>query len=118
MSLTSLLCWSAFLSVLFLVSPDATNWIGFSLFYSSLFLAVVGTTAIIGFLIRFVLLRQELVWHLAKEAFRQSFLFALLVIICLYLLSQDLFTFLNLIFLIISLSILEFFMLSLKKRNN
>jgi hypothetical protein len=62
-----------------------------------------------------MLLKQELVWDLVKEAFRQSFLFALLVIICLYLLSQNLFTWLNLIFLIIGLTVLEFFMLSFKK---
>ena len=78
MSIMSLLCWGVWVFILFLVNPETTNWIGFSLFYSSLFLAIVGTAAIIGFFIRFVLLKQELAFRLVKEAFRQSFLMLLI----------------------------------------
>lgn len=116
MSIMSLLCWGACVSVLFLVNPEMTNWIGFSLFYSSLFLAIVGTAAIIGFFIRFVLLKQELAFRLVKEAFRQSFLIATLILISLILLSYGLFTWLNLLFLILGLTILEFFLLSYKDK--
>jgi len=112
----TLLCWSAWSVVLFTIDPGITNWIGLTLFYSSLFLSIVGSAAIIGFLLRFVVLKQELLWRIVKEAFRQSFLFALLIVVSLILLSHNLFTWLNLLFLVVGLTILEFFMLSLEKK--
>ncbi len=115
MIITTLICWIAFGFVLWTVNPEVTNWIGFLLFYLSLFLASVGSAAIIGFLIRFVGLKRELAFYSVKEAFRQSFLFALLIVVVLFLLSKDLFTWLNLGLLIVGLSMLEFFLISYGK---
>ena len=115
MIITTVLCWSGWIFVLFTINPGVTNWIGFCLFYASLFLTLVGTAALAGFLIRFIVLRQELAWRLVKEAFRQSFLFAILIIVSLLLLSQNIFTWLNLFFLVAGLSVLEFFWLSYEK---
>ncbi|MCK5062095.1 hypothetical protein KAR28_06145 [Candidatus Parcubacteria bacterium] len=116
MIMMTLLCWSAWAIVLFTIDPSLTNWIGLTLFYSSLFLSIIGSAAIIGFLLRFVILKQKLAWQIVKEAFRQSFLFAFLIVISLILLSHNLFTWLNLFFLIAGLTILEFFMLSMEKK--
>ncbi len=115
MIITTLICWTAFCFVLLTVNPEITNWIGFLLFYLSLFLALVGSAAIIGFLIRFVGLKRELAFNSVKEAFRQSFLFALLIVVALFLLSKDLFTWINLGLLVIGLSVLEFFLISYSK---
>jgi hypothetical protein len=112
MSAMTTVCWTAWIIVLFMINPLVTNWIGFVMFYSSLFLALVGTAALTGFIIRFIALKQELAWRLVKEAFRQSFLFSMLIVISLILLSKDLFSWLNLLFLILGLSILEFFLIS------
>ncbi len=112
MSITTAICWLIWTYVLWMINPVLTNWIGFVLFYSSLFLALIGTGAIFGFAVRFIALKKELAFRLVKESFRQSFLFALLIIISLILLSYNLFTWLNLILLIFGLSVLEFFMLS------
>jgi len=111
----TVLSWLMFGYVLWTVNPEETNSVGFTLFYSTLFMASLSTTALVGFLIRFIALRQELAFRLVKEAFRQSFLFALLISVSLYLLSRDLFTWLNLFFLVIGLSLLEFFLLSYEK---
>ena len=115
MTILTLICWGAFVYVLFTINPDSTNWIGFSLFYVSLFLSLVGSSALLGFTVRFVALKQILAFRSVKEAFRQSFLFAALVVLSLFLLSQGLFTWLNLAFLVMGLSILEFFLLSYEK---
>jgi hypothetical protein len=115
MMLTTLVCWSAWVFTLITIDPNLTNWIGFLLFYVSLFLSIVGTAAITGFFVRFIVLRQKLAFHSVKEAFRQSFLFAILIVISLLLLSRDLFTWMNLSFLIIGLSVLEFFLLEYEK---
>jgi len=115
MTVTTVICWIIFIYVILSINPDTTNWIGFLLFYSSLFLLIIGTTAIIGFVVRFLAIKQKLAFHSVKEAFRQSFLFALLIIISLLLLERNLFTWLNLFFLITSLSILEYFLISYEK---
>jgi hypothetical protein len=99
------------------VNPEVTNAIGFLLFYLSLFLAVSGSAAIIGFVVRFIGLKHELVFNSVKQAFRQSFLFAFLIISALFLLSKDLFSWLNLLLLIAGLSMLEFFLISYSSRN-
>jgi hypothetical protein len=110
------ICLAAFSIVLFTINPKVTNWIGFSLFYVSLFLTITGAAAIVGFLIRFLALKQELIFRSVKEAFRQSFLFSSLIVISLLLVSQNLFTWLNLLFLVLGLSILEFILISYDSR--
>ena len=115
MIITTLLCWTAWFYILWMVNPEATNWAGFLLFYLSLFLALVGIIAIIAFLIRFIGLKHELAFRSVKNAFRQSFLFSSFIIMILFLLSQELFSWLNVIFLVIGLSVLEFFIISYSK---
>jgi len=117
MAVMTIICWAIWIFLFFSINPEITNWIGFFLFYAALFLCLVGTASLIGFFIRFIALKQELVFRLVKEAFRQSFLFSILIIVSLILLSRDLFTWLNLFFLISSLSILEFFLISYSKNN-
>ncbi|MBU4256899.1 hypothetical protein KKC04_00615 [Patescibacteria group bacterium] len=117
MGIATLCCWAAFGFILRTVNPEVTNTIGFLLFYLSLFLAVSGSAAIIGFVVRFIGLKRELVFNSVKQAFRQSFLFAFLIISALFLLSKGLFSWLNLLLLIAGLSMLEFFLISHSKYN-
>lgn len=117
MIIATIICWGAFIFTLWTINPEITNWLGFLLFYLSLFLALSGTAAIVGFLIRFVGLKHELAFYSVKTAFRQSFLFAFLIVAILFLSAYNLFSWLNLFLLIISLSILEFFLISYSSRN-
>lgn len=116
MTIMTLACWGAWGYIILIINPEVTNWIGFSLFYLSLFLALTGAAALIGFIIRFVFLKQKLAWRSVKEAFRQSFLFSSLMTISLLLLARDLFTWLNLFFLVVGLTVLEFFLISYEKK--
>lgn len=115
MSAMTVVCWGIFGMMLNLIDPTATNWLGFMLFYVALFLALSGTAALIGFIIRFVALRRELAFYAVSTAFRQSFLFALFIVISLFLLAASLFTWLNIILLLIIFTILELFVASYKK---
>lgn len=112
MAFMTLACLAAWTGVLFLIDPEKTNWIGFLLFYAALFASLAGTGAVLGFLSRFVILKKELAFRLVKEAFRQSFLFAILIVASLLLLSKGVFSLLNLFFLVTALTVLEFFWLS------
>ncbi|MFA6393804.1 MAG: hypothetical protein WCW25_02955 [Patescibacteria group bacterium] len=115
MTLAAVACFAVFSYVAWTVNPEITNWVGFILFYASLFMAITGAAAIFGFVIRFITLKRQLAGRSVIEAFRQSFLFAALVIVALILLSKDLFNWANLGFLVLGLSILEFFLVSYKK---
>jgi len=115
MSGLTIILWGLFALTMSLISPETTNWLGFLLFYLSLFLALAGTISILGFLFRFKFRHQSLIIQSVKTAFRQSFLFAFLIVSILWLLSQNLFSWLNLILLIIVISVLEFFLLGAKQ---
>lgn len=112
MSLATGICWMTFVVVLNMIDPFVTNRIGFALFYGSLFLAIMGTASIVGFLVRFACLKHELAFRSVKAAFRQSFLFALLIVATLFLNSQGFLTWLNLILLVAGLSLMEYFLIS------
>ena len=116
MGVTTALVWGLFLFIINAINPETTNWVGFVIFYLALFLALCGTTTIIGFSIRFKILKKDLIFNSVKTAFRQSFLFSLLITASLYLLSEKLFSWTNLILLIIILSIIEFIVISYQPR--
>lgn len=115
MFLATLICWSAWAVVINSINPETTNWLGLTLFYASLFLAIVGTSAIIGFLIRFVALRQELAFRHVAVAFRQSFLLAALIIGGLLLQSYRMLTWQNALYLVVAVTVLEFFLISYRR---
>lgn len=115
MGTTTLICWGIFALMLNLIDPTSTNWLGFLLFYISLFLSLSGTAALLGFAIRFGLMRRELVFYAVSTAFRQSFLFALFITVALFMLSKNLFTWLNILLLLVVFTILELFVSSYKK---
>ncbi len=117
MILTTLICWASFVYVLNTINPEITNFLGFLFFYASLFLAVSGTASVLGFVIRFWFLKQKLAFYSVKTAFRQSFIFGLLIVLSLIFLANNLFTWINIIFLIIILFFIEFFFISYKKNN-
>jgi hypothetical protein len=108
----TLICWLVFFGVVSTVDPTTTNLPGFALFYSALGVSLIGTGAIAGFVFRFALLKQQLAFRAVGEAFRQSFLFSLLILISLFLLSHHLFTWLNILFLVIGMALLELFLIS------
>jgi hypothetical protein len=112
MSVTTLICWGIFAGVVMNIDPTDTNWPGFVMFYAALFLALLGTSAIIGFLFRFLMLKQQLAFRAVGEAFRQSFLFVILILASLFLLSRHLFTWTNIAFLVVGLALLELFLIS------
>lgn len=115
MFLATLICWSAWAVVINSVNPETTNGVGFALFYTSLFLAIVGTAAIVGFIIRFAALRQELVFRHVAVAFRQSFLLAALIVGALLLQSYRLLSWQNALYLVIAVTVLEFFLVSYRR---
>lgn len=112
MTIGTLIFWLALGLIIINIDPMTAGWMGIGLFYLILMFAITGTGAIIGFVIRFFALKQELVAQSVLIAFRQALLAAILVTSVLFLFSQNLFSWLNVLLLVFALSGLEFFLLS------
>lgn len=110
--IAAVVTWLLWLFILFRVDPFATNWLGRGLFYLTLFAAVFSTMSFIGFVGRFSLVRQKLAHQAVAAAFRQSGLLAVGIVVTLWLLSRQLFSWFNVLILAGGLVMLEFFMLS------
>ncbi|MFH1412614.1 MAG: hypothetical protein ABIG10_01120 [bacterium] len=118
MILATVICIIGLGIVLATIDPFSTNWPGFILFYSSLFLTIIGIFSILGFTVRFVALRRQLVVHSVVISFRQAFLAAFVIASTLFLLSKDLFSWMNVLLLIIGFSALEFLLISFSTNHN
>jgi len=111
----AIVSWSGFAAVVNFINPNEAGFVGYFLFYSILFFATVATLSVFGFLLRSRILQGELAFKQVAVTFRQAFWFGLLITISLWLQARDLLTWWNLVLLIVSLTFLEFFFLSLKQ---
>ena len=116
MLIATLVCWGAFIMVVFNVDPDVSGATGFILFYLTLLLALTGTISLIGLFVRRAIDRKQLVVRQVALSFRQAISFSILIIALIYLQSQRLLTWWNLLLLMAALTVLEFFLISYKKR--
>lgn len=98
----------AFLIVINSINPTATNLLGFTLFYLSLFFSVTGILALILFLFRNAFNSTLFLKDKVLISFRQAFLIGVLICVGLFLQSQKLIAWWNLIILILILFIIEY----------
>lgn len=117
MSLATAAAWIAWLVVLVSIDPTRTSQLGFVFFYVTLAIALVGTLSIAGAGIRTWMQKDELVSRHVTVSLRQSFLFTALVVGSLFLLSQDLFTWITAFLLIAILAIIELIFLSASRHS-
>lgn len=116
MSIIAVICWAGFVSIIYYLNPATAGRAGYLLFYSSIFLATVATLSVFGFSLRRRLLTGELALRQVAITFRQAFWFGLLVVAALGLQARDLLTWWNLLILLVALTVLEFFFLSLRNK--
>ncbi len=113
----TLACYLALGLVVVYLNPYTSGSLAIVFFYLSLFLSVVGTFAVVGFLIRSKFLQHELVYRQVAITFRQAVWLGILTVVTLWLQSRSLLTWYNLLFLILFLTVFEFFLLSLRSKN-
>lgn len=114
MTVITLVCWIAWLIVLFYLDPEQTGLMGFLFFYVSLFFALIGTFSLLGFFVRVWFSKEQVIFRHLGVATRQSLWFSLLLIGTLLLQGAGFIRWWNVLLLIIFLTILEFFFLSRK----
>ena len=117
MTLSTVGCWLAFITVLFYIDPQNSGIIGPTSFYISLFLALIGTFSLFGFFIRLLIHKQDLPHYHIGVSLRQATLLAILLLGSLLLLGNRLFLWWSVLSLFAGLIILEFFFLTSKKPN-
>lgn len=112
MALTTVVCWLAFITVLFRVDPYSGGAIGFTLFYVALFFAVWGTLSLLGFFMRFLFKRHDVPYRHVGISLRQAFWFSTLIVLSLILVADELFVWWMVALLILGFTILEGFFLA------
>ncbi len=108
------IAWGAWYAIVSAVNPQSTTLLGIILFYATLTAALSGTFALIGFFARSVLVPKELMFQRVLISFRQGLFFSILIDGFLVLQHLRLLTWYNAMFLILGLTIAEFFMISRK----
>lgn len=116
MFLATFLSWLSWTLVLFRIDPFTAGIWGLFLFYLTLFFSFAGTFSLCGLFVRILLLKNELMFRLVARSFRQSLSYAILFIIALILKSQNMLTWWNIFLLILILTAIECFSLSLSLR--
>lgn len=110
----TVLAWGAWIFVVARTDPATSGAVGLSVFYLALFAAIAGSATMIGLFVR----RHDVDHARAIGiAIRQGALTALAVIVAVFLQSRDLLTWLNLIFLVAALTLLELFVISLRGKH-
>ncbi|MBU0706752.1 hypothetical protein KKG41_00055 [Patescibacteria group bacterium] len=115
MTIVTTICWIGWITVLFYINPDGAGFIGQVLFFVSLFFALIGTFSILGFFLRVWFSKKEMVFQHVGKAFRQAFLFSLLIVGSLILQGMRIFTWWNATLFIICVAMLELFFLTRKE---
>lgn len=108
----TLISFIAWIYVLFNIDPTQTSALGFAFFYISLGLTLIGLFSLIGFGARKIFMKKELDFRHVYVSFRQAIFISLILIVVLLLESNNLFSWLNVIFLIVALTALDFFIVS------
>lgn len=111
MALSTLLCWLAWVTVLFYIDPETAGTTGLFCFYFSLFFAFLGTFSLLSLGLRLVWQKDKMPFQLVGISLRQALWLAILVTLSLVLMGESLFTWWAAGLLIAALLILEAFFL-------
>ncbi|MFH0819134.1 MAG: hypothetical protein V1898_04030 [Patescibacteria group bacterium] len=112
MFLATIICWLSWLTVVLYINCNVSDNVGFICFFASLFFSLLGTISLINLVLRLLIKRHDLPYKHIGISLRQSLWFAILIVVSLALLGQDLFVWWSVGLLLIGLIILEGFFLS------
>lgn len=118
MLIGTILMWSSWLFILFSIDPGTTALMGILFFYLTLSVSLIGTFTLMGIFFRHLLQKDILLSKKVGRSFRQSVLLSFLFIGALFLQQQSFFNGWTISLLILFVSFIEFFFLSLKSMRN
>lgn len=115
--LGTIFSWLAWGMVVLNFDPVQVGWLEFIAFYISLFLALVGSLLVILDWLKSKIFRRQLLVFRVRTSVRHGILFAVLLLIWAFLKSQNLISWWILLLLILAVTVLEFFFISLQRKN-
>ncbi|MDD5289611.1 MAG: hypothetical protein PHT40_00230 [Patescibacteria group bacterium] len=118
MTIATVLCLGALALVVFFVDPETSGTLGVFIFFAAAFFAAAGLASLIGFFLRYFFQKHEFAFIQVKDSFRQALWLAILIVVALFLSSQGLARWWNLLILVLILAALEMFWVSMNKNNN
>ncbi len=116
MLLATAICWLSWLTVVWQIDPTETAILGPGLFYLSLFFSLIGTLFLISFTWRKMFCKYAMDYKIVSTSFRQSIFFSLIVVGILYLQSQNLLNWWSVSLVVIVITLIEGFFLSMRKQ--
>jgi len=108
----TLLCWGAWLVVLWNINPFLSGAAGLASFYITILLALIGTLSLLGIMFRKAFSTKPVSLQNIGEAVRQGVFLAVIVVGALALRGAEVYTWWALTLLIAGFTVLEFFFLS------
>lgn len=116
MSGATLISWFAWALVLMNTNPFEATFLIYLIFYASLFVSLVGTVSTVGLAIQIWFFKQDAPqFRQVKKTFRQGVFLATLLIVALFLESQRLLTWWNILLLILAFTFFELFFVTNKE---
>lgn len=115
--LGTIFSWLAWGMVIFNFDPAQIGWMEFISFYISLFLALIGSLLIIMDWFKSKVFRRQLLVFRVRTSVRHGILFSVLLVVWAFLQSQSLVTWWVLLLLVLAITILEFFFISLQRKS-
>ncbi len=112
----TIIFWIGFAATLAGINPEQGGGAAVLLFFINLFFALTGTIYLISYVIRLKIFGKSALYRNIQVSTRQAGLFAILISSTLWLQSQRLLTWYNVILLILGLTVLEFFFISRQSR--
>ncbi|MBI2099615.1 hypothetical protein HYT45_04410 [Candidatus Uhrbacteria bacterium] len=117
MILGTIFAFTGWAIIIISFDPVSANFAGFGLFYLAAFTASTGALAVLGLLVRvYIMRRKTFIPKQVAVAFRQAVLLGSLLLGALILQSKDILNWFNSVLLVSSLTILEFFIISLRRK--
>lgn len=110
--------WGAWGLVVYNLDPTQIGPLGFSMFYLSLFLGLAGIIFLVMDYLKAKMMSRQLIFFRLRTSVRHSIFFSALTISWLFLKSVGVLRIWSLLLLIIILTVLEFFFISIQKQNN
>lgn len=116
MGISTLLCWGAWILVIVNINPENAGFIGLFAFYLTLLFALTGTLFFFSFIVRRFFNKEAIVSRQVGLSFRQAISYAIIVLGALWLQSQNLLNWGNILLLILALTVLEIFFVSRRRK--
>lgn len=101
--------------VMISIDPATAGGLAFFVFYLTLGAGIAGLFTIGGTMIRAKKYAEDSIDSAVTRSFRQAVLLSGLLLICMYLLSRDLFSSGTMLLLVVLAGLIEFLMLSIRK---